>query len=331
MPPANESRPASLKRAPRARTAPAIAARVTLQKLEVFDAISRHRSVTRAAEELRIAQPAVTAHLRGLERGLGLRLIQKQGRNIALTEAGERVSQWASDIIARSRELSHDISGLADGSAGKVTVSASMAVGSYVLGDVIPRFYASHPHSRISTRISNPRVAIEAVRSDDCDFAVLILDPQSDTSDLILERLWTERLLLVAAPTSKLVGKDVRADEVTSLPFITPPKGLVARDLEDAALGAFGIVRRNVVLEFGHPEPIKKAVCANIGVSFQLETAILDDVERGILRVVPIRRVQLFQPIFLVYRRRKNFTPLQKALLEFLRAVSPRGLLKSAR
>jgi LysR family transcriptional regulator, low CO2-responsive transcriptional regulator len=305
--------------------------RITLQKLAVFRSVSRHSSVTRAAEEMGMAQPAVTAHLRGLERKLGVRLVRKVGRNISLTEAGEHVYRWADEIVARSLDLRRDVTALVEGSSGNVTLCASMAVGSYVLGEVIPRFYSQYPRSRITTKISNPRLAIEAVRAGECDLAVLILDPQLQTDDLVLERLWTERLLLVAAPASRLVGKQVSPEELLQVPFITPPRGLVARDLEDAALGAAGIIRGNVVLEFGHPEPIKAAVRADIGLSLQLETAVQDDIRRGLLRAVSIRGVQLFQPIYLAHRRGKLFTPMQQQLVEYLRHTNPRGLLRSKR
>jgi DNA-binding transcriptional LysR family regulator len=300
--------------------------KITLQKLEVFCAVARLESVSRAAEQIGIAQPAVTAHLRALERKLGLRLVAPSGRNIVLTEAGDHVFRWATDIVTRSLELKHEISGLASGTAGSVVISASMAVGSYVLGQIITAFHIEYPGSRISTRISNPRVAIESVCTGDCDFAVLILDPEQPIEGLVLERLWQERLLLVAAPASRLVGDCVDPDAMGSLPFVTPPQGLVARDLEDAALSAYGIVRRNVVLEFGHPEPMKQAVRADVGVSLQLESAVREDIELGRLKAVPMPGLQLFQTVFLLYRQRKRFSALQRRLVEFIRNAQPLGL-----
>jgi DNA-binding transcriptional LysR family regulator len=300
--------------------------KVTLQKLEVFCAVARFASVSRAAEFMGIAQPAVTAHLRGLERKLGVKLVAPSGRNIAVTEAGEQVLGWAKDVLSRSLELRHEMSGLASGTAGRATISASMAVGSYVLGDILPVFFKRNPESRITTKVFNPRLVIESVRADECDFGVLIIDPEQPTDGLVLERLWEERLLVVAAPGSRLVGATIRDDEISELPFITPPKGLVARDLEDAALSAYGIVRRNVVMEFGHPEAMKRAVQADVGISLQLESAVHDDIKSGRLRVVPTPGLRLLQTIFLIYRSRKRFSSLQNRLLEYIRRSPPHGL-----
>jgi DNA-binding transcriptional LysR family regulator len=300
--------------------------KITLQSLDVFCTVARLISVSRAADEIGIAQPAVTAHLRSLEQKLGIRLVARCGRNIALTEGGAHVYRWASEIVTRSLELKNEINGLAVGSEGGASVAASMVVGSYVLGRLVPEFVKRYPGSRISTRISNPRMAAEWVRTGESDFAALILDPDENMDDLVLERLWQEKLLLIASPNSRLVGNVAEPAALAELPFITPPKGLVARDLEDAALSAYGIVRRNVVLEFGHPEPMKSAVLADVGVSFQLETAVQEEVDLGVLRVVPVPGIEIFQTVGLLYRKRKRFSALQRQLMNFIRTAQPRGL-----
>ncbi len=164
--------------------------------------------------------------------------------------------------------MRRDLAELAGGGTGSAVLSASMAVGSYVLAEIVTAFHKDHPRARITTHISNPKLATEAVHTGACDFAVLLADPEQTTQGLVVEPLWDERLLLTAAPKSRLVGKRATAAALMRLPFITPPKGLVARDLEDALLSLHGIVRRNVILEFSHPEAVKRATRADAGVVF---------------------------------------------------------------
>src|SRR5580698_19292 len=96
----------------------------TLQKLEVFCLFVDLQSVTRASERLCVAQPVVTAHLRGLETKLGVTLVKRVGRNIGLTEAGERVYKWANDVVMRTREMERELSGMEDGVAGSAVLAA---------------------------------------------------------------------------------------------------------------------------------------------------------------------------------------------------------------
>ena len=83
----------------------------TLQKLEVFCLVVELQSVTRAAEQLCVSQPVISAHLRTMEAKLGVKLVKRSGRHIALTGWGERVYTWASDVMTRTREMEREFGG----------------------------------------------------------------------------------------------------------------------------------------------------------------------------------------------------------------------------
>lgn len=297
----------------------------TLQKLEVFCLVAELQSVTRAAERLCVAQPVVTAHLRGLETKLGVALVKRVGRNIGLTEAGERVYKWANDVVTRTREMERELSGLEEGAAGSAVIAASMTAGSYLLPALVSEFYAAHPEGLVRTEISNPQAALDAVRTGACDFAVLVMHPSEDRDGLTIHSLWDEALMLASAPDSKLIGAVAQIRDLTALPFITAPRHLVRRELEEAQLRAHGIDVRNVILEFGHPESQKHAVRRDLGLCFFLESSIRADVGRGELRVIETPGLQMSIPLFLVHRRDKVFSPFQRALMEHVLAA--RGVL----
>ncbi len=299
----------------------AFSSHVTLHKLHVFCTVAKYSSVTRASEHLRIAQPAVTAHLRRLEEKLDVKLFQRTGRHIEITEAGERVYHWASDLLARGMDMLRDISDIEEGLTGRAYLASSMVVGTYVLPDIIIKFQRKYPGAWVSTSISNPQFATEAVRAGDCDIGVTILDQNQDSSDLVIELLWREPLLLVAAPNSKLVGDTASIEELGTLPYVTPPQGQIARDLIDDSLRTMGFVRRNSVMEFGHPESILQAVRVDTGVSFVFESALRADLSKGDLRIVKTPGLDVAIPLFLIYHRDKNLTPLQIRLMDDIRLV----------
>lgn len=304
---------------------------LTIQKLEIFAKVVELGGVTRAAEFLGVAQPAVSAHLRDLERKLGVRLVQRTGRTLTLSEAGVRFHRWAEEILTRTSEMSRELSTLSDEATGVAVIGASMTAGTYALTELLSVYVGRHPNVSVETQIANTKVATEAARTGACDFSVLLLDPKQDLTGLVMEPLWEERLLLIAARDDKRIENRATLAQLSAVPFVGPPRNLVRRELEDQALYAQGMVNRNVVLELGHPEAIKRAVMAGAGVAFIEESAVLGDLERGDLRVVEAPEIHMVAPVFLAYRRGKCMTDMQANLMQFIRDWQPRVLARPER
>lgn len=297
------------------------------QKIEVFCLVASLGSVTRAAEHLGIAQPLVTRHLRGLEHQLGVKLVEKVGRNIELTEAGSRVQVWCEEMLSRARELRRELSELHDGTMGNAVIAASMTVGSYLLPSLLSAFLGERPRAFVTTRISDPRSAIESVVAGSSDFAMLLLDARRLVDDVIVEGLWKEKLILVSANDSRHIGEGCSLEALATLPFVSTERQLVRREIEEEQLRQFGIVRQNIVIEFGHAEAMKRAVRADLGVALLLESSVREDIDAGSLREVKIDAAEFWAPIFLVHRERKVFSPLQASLLDFIRRAKPPWLM----
>lgn len=292
---------------------------LTLHKLEVFSTVAKYCSVTRAAEHLNVAQPAVTAHLRSLEESLNVKLVEKAGRNIVLTPAGERAYFWAMEVLTRSSEMFNELADIKRGVKGHTKLSASMVVGTYALPDIIIEFNKDFPDINVSTSITSPMLATQSVLSGDCDFGVTILDPNQNTSKLEIELLWKEPLHLIVARNSALVGEVANRIDLERLPFITPVKGQIVRELIDESLRALGVVRTQSVLEFGHPEPILRAVRANQGAGFIFQSALPADLEASGLRRVQTPQMKLAMPLFLIHPQGAKFSQPQADLMKRIR------------
>ncbi|MBN9085154.1 MAG: LysR family transcriptional regulator [Rhizobiales bacterium] len=270
-------------------------------------------------KKIGVAQPVVTAHLRFLEDKLGTKLFAKQGRRIALTAAGERALHWATEIVTRTREFERELRAPSSEPTGAAVIAASMTVASYTLPPALARFSQLNPNSVVTFNVSNPQWVTDAVRSGTCDFGVTILDPRHDIDGLVVERLWDEQLILVAAKDFTLLGNTAKAKELRAVPFVSSPHNQVRREVEEDSLRTYGIVRENVKLEFGHPEAMKRAVLDHAGVAFVMETSVKPELAAGQLRHIATPQLSLPVPTFLVFRRGKAFSPLQRLLLDFLR------------
>lgn len=299
---------------------------LTLQKLEVFCVVADLQSVTRAAEYLYITQPVVTAHIRGLEDKLGAKLVRREGRGIVLTAEGLRVLKWAREVVTRTRELERELGGSTPNGPGRAIMSASMSVGSYLLPGLICDFQLSHPEGLVQLWISNPMVAMEAVRAGACDFAVLIVAPEQNLEGLAAQPLWKEPLLLVSAPGSQWVQDEAQREQISQLPFISTTNSFVMQQLEEGQLRANGIASRRVVMALGHPEAQKEAVRRDAGVCFLLNSSVQADLARGELRQVKTPGVELSIPIYVVHRKDKEFSQFQLELKQHLERARPAGV-----
>lgn len=291
----------------------------TFQKLEVFCRVAALGSVTKAAEDLHMVQPAVTAQLRAMERQLGIKLVYREGRNLALTSAGQSFHHWCEDILARCAELSRDLSSVSDGTSGHATIAASMTAGSYRLSNLLTQYRRQHPKVTVTVHIGNVQTTTEAVRTRACDFAVLLLDPQQNLEGLMLNHLWDDRLVLVGSPDQVATMRSASPKLIASLPFVTSPRAVLRRTLEDQQLYSAGILSREIVMELGHPEAVKQALKQGIGFSFMEEASVAADIARGELAIIPTPRLTLRLPIHLAWRKDAALTQMHVRLMDFIR------------
>ncbi len=275
---------------------------LTLHKLEVFCTVARLEGVTRAAEALHVAQPVVTAHIRSLEDKLGVKLFARQGRRVRITDEGARVLAWAEDIISRTHELQRELADSRHGEKGTAVIATSMTLGSYVLPEKIVAFRQQVPHGLISVFTASPREAIDAIRDGRADFGVTILDPLQDVSDLDIETISEDELVLTCRSGGRFNSVALALKDLERLPFVSAQANSTRRAVEDAALFKVGTVRRNVILEFGHGEAIKRAVNADVGVALLFKSSIREELANHSLRALATPALNVVVPIYLVKR-----------------------------
>ncbi|MEA2251173.1 MAG: hypothetical protein QOI62_1924 [Solirubrobacteraceae bacterium] len=313
----NEAEPVASRQAGRAPLA--LDSRITLHKLEVFDLVVECGSVSRAAEQLYISQPVVTAHIRSLEQRIGARLFYRQGRRLVLTDAGRATHAWARTVLTHTRELSRHLGGLSDGNRGSIVVGASMSVGSYLLPPILVRFRRERPLADIRCNISDSDREMLATEAGENDFAVVILETEPRHHRLEVEKLSDEELVVVGAPGSEPEEPSITIDQLAELPSIESPAGLIRRTLVDRQLAKRGIRERNVVMELGHPEAMKRAAAGGLGLTLQFRGAVADDIAAGRLREVQVVDATLSVPVFLVYRKDKFLSAIQRDLIDAIR------------
>ena len=296
--------------------------RISLHKLDVLSRVVQLGGVGRAADDLFVAQPVVSAHLRSLEKRLGgTELFYREGRQIHLTETGRAVYAWAEDVLTRTRELDRHLSGLSDGTTGSVVMGASMSVGSYLLPHVLSQFRTKNPGVELRLSISSTEHAVEDTRTGTLDFSVVLTEPNLELPGMEVEEIGTDKIVLVAAPDSEPSENSISVERLRRLPFIETPEGFIRRAYVEQQLREAGVIDRNVVLQLGHPEAMKRAVQEGLGVTLLFRTAVAGELASGALREVEVEGLEIVVPISFVHRRGKSLSALQKSVMAEIRAA----------
>jgi DNA-binding transcriptional LysR family regulator len=277
---------------------------LSLYKLEVLVRVVEEGTVTGAASVLHISQPAVSGHLKSLEDYFGVKVFEKDGRRIRLTDVGHRIHAWATGLLRTTGQLHSELDGLSKQTDRTVTVAATTAEASAVLPNIVFEFRRSRPDAVIRIRSCTPEQIYEAVRGGTCDFAVAgYLDAASVDDDLELTWLAEEELVLVAQTENGYTGTALQPADLASIPFVCTTDGTARRQWIDEQLRHAGVHSRNVVIEMAQSSAIKDAVAHGAGVALLSRSTVASELTEGVLREVRVRGVHFSHAVHMVTRR----------------------------
>lgn len=295
--------------------------RISIYKLGVFCEVVDSGSVTRAATKLGVAQPVVTAHLRSLERRLGVKLVEREGRGIALTPAGQVTYRWATDVVGSTRQVGTLLEALRHEGDTNLSVATGVNSASNGIAHAVVRFQLSHPGTHLDLRVLPTEEALATVLAGETEFAIvsylewLWVDPS-----LRVQHLAADELVLVAAPSlvAQLEAPDgsapatarVSATQLAELEFVCTPGGTVRRTVIDASLRERGVEQRRVVMEVRSETVFHAAVRDGAGYALLSRRSALDMIGRGELAVVEMPHGPIALTIDLVSRRDLPARPL---------------------
>jgi DNA-binding transcriptional LysR family regulator len=291
-------------------------AQLSLRRLEVFRLVVEERSVTRAAEILMVAQPAVSAQLRALESWVGAPLFVRRGNRLVLTEAGERTDEWAKNVLAGAAQIRRDVGDLASGDTGRVIVASSMAVGTYLIAPALASLGKQRPNAEITVSISRPDEVVRGVENGEFDFAVLNWDQRDLPDTMTSEVLRTLPLSIFATPGLVPLGSTLTVAQALALPLVGAPREVVYQRNMVTQLRSQGYDEPEFVIRLGHSESMVRAAIEHDWALIAPAYAVGPE---SPLRPVDVPGFELEEHIVLVHRRDKHFSPLQSASLDAIR------------
>jgi DNA-binding transcriptional LysR family regulator len=258
-----------------------------LHRLRIFLAVATWRSFTEAGRELSIAQPAVSHQVKSLERQLGVRLFERRGRTVELTDVGQVLLETARDVVHRLDDGARAMAEVGAGLRGSVAIAADTTSGIYVVPMALGAFHVERPAIEITLHVENRRGVIRRLTDRECDLAVMADPPRDLDCDVV--PFVVDRLVVVAAPTHPLAGR-ARIDDrtLTDERFLVREPGSGTRGATERFFARAGRPL-SVGMELGSTGAIKQAVAAGLGIAVVSRWAI--DLELGAGRLVVLDAV----------------------------------------
>jgi len=296
--------------------------RLTLRQFRVFDAVARHLSFSRAAEELHLSQPAVSMQVKGIEVILGLPLTEQVGKKIFLTEAGLEVLHASQAITARLDDMQANLAQLRGMDSGRLKLAATSTVNA-VATDILARFRGRHPRVSIHLDVSNRATVLDLLTSNRIDLAIMGQVP--DGLGLEAIRFMDNPLVVIAPPGHPLAGKPhVPIGEVAAESFLVREAGSGTRAAMERFFAARGLDIRSS-MEMSSNEAIKQAVEAGLGLGILSLQTLEMELTLKRLTVLTVEGFPIMRHWYVVHRSDKRLSPVAQAFKEFVLGAAPAG------
>jgi DNA-binding transcriptional LysR family regulator len=290
-----------------------------LRQLRYFAAVARHRNFSRAAEELHLAQSALSQQVRRLEGELGVELLNRTTRRVELTEAGEITLARATRILSEVESLGSELDELGGLLRGHLRVGGMLPAGGVDLPALLVRFDQLHPAVELELREGTATEMVDRLGRYEVDAAIAMLEPGEVPEGLAHERLGEEQLVLAMAPSDPLADRRrVRLADLAERPMVTFRPGAAVRSTVDRALAEAGVAPR-IAFETNDLSMMRAVVSRGLGVAIVPETMTASSGPELVSRPLspPLRR-----SVSLLWRAQRRQPPAAAAFIAFVRAAA---------
>ncbi|ABW25606.1 MULTISPECIES: LysR family transcriptional regulator [Acaryochloris] len=290
----------------------------TLHQLKVFETAARHGSFTRAAEELYLTQPTVSIQIKQLSKTVGFPLFEKLGKQLYLTEVGNRLFTTCQSIFEELDQFEMIVSDLQGMTQGKLHL-ATVTTCKYFVPRLLGNFCDQYPGIDISLKITNHLQLEKRMMENRDDLYILSHPPQH--IDLKVQPVIKNPLVVVAPPSHPLVGqKNIDISALNNQRFIMREPGSGTRHAVQALFNKHK-VNVEIKLELGSNEAIKQAIAGGLGISV-LSRHSLNGREYTDLAILDVEHFPIEQQWSVAYLSGKHLSVVAETFLHYLVSVT---------
>jgi DNA-binding transcriptional LysR family regulator len=285
----------------------------TLHQLKVFTTIVENKSITKAANEMNMTQPAASIQLKNFQDQFDIPLSEIIGRQFYVTDFGKEIYLIAVEILNKTETIQYKTEAFKGLLSGKLKISV-VSTGNYVMPYFLSGFLKKYPKVELVLDVSNKTTVIKDLEQNQVDFSLVTVSP----SHLEIEELpiMDNHLVLVASKENKIISEKGTSIFKT-IPLIYREEGSGTRHTMQQFFKQEKIAPK-IKLELTSNEAIKQAVVANIGVSIVSLLSIKNELLQNELKIIPAKGLPLKSVWKLIYLKKKTLSPVAKAFLEYV-------------
>jgi DNA-binding transcriptional LysR family regulator len=288
----------------------------TLHQLKVFSVIVQKKSITKAAEELNMTQPAASIQLKNFQDQFDIPLTEVVGRQLYITTFGLEIYDIAESILNQVGTIAYKTAAFKGLLSGKLRISV-VSTGNYVMPYFLNGFLKKHPQIDLVLDVSNKTKVIKDLEQNEVDFSLVTVSPKH--LEVNEEPIMVNKLHLVAGTSNSLNIKKIEDKSLFNrIPLIYREEGSGTRYTMQQFFTEEHI-KPKIKLELTTNEAIKQAVVADIGMSIVSLLSIKNELSQNELKIIPIKGLPLESQWKLIWLKKKNLSPVALAFLDYVK------------
>ena len=266
-----------------------------------------------------MTQPTVSSHINDLEAHYGCRLIDRLGKEVAPTKAGQLLYKYARRLISLQNETESAMSDFHGIMRGHIQVGGSTIPGEYILPAVIGRYTADYPEVKVSLVIGDTKRVTDDILSGALEFG--IVGARTRNKKLIQEEIAADKLRLVVPADHKWAGrKRVSLKSLLNEPIIIRERGsgTLQALLDSLSAEGYGSGALNIVAEMGSTTAVIQGIKNKVGLSVLSILAVREELQTGRLNALSVGGLNLNRSFYLTVNKQRTLSPVCKAFIQYL-------------
>lgn len=288
----------------------------TLHQLQVFLKVTENESITKAAEELFLTQPAVSIQLKNFQDQFPIPLTEVVGRKLFITDFGREIAEAAEKILAEAETINYKTLSFKGILAGKLKISV-VSTGKYVMPYFLSGFMENHSGIDLIMDVTNKSRVVRSLENNEVDFALVSVIPEHLKLNKV--GLMKNKLFLVGN-TKKSIAKNFSKKRIfEEFPMIYREEGSATRNAMENYMKKNNYSTRKKI-ELTSNEALKQAVTAGLGYSIMPLIGIKNALKNEELQIIPVKDLPIVTHWNLVWLSSKKLSPTAEAFLEYIKS-----------
>ena len=287
----------------------------TLSQLNIFLKVTQTQSITKAAEELHLTQPAVSIQLKNLQQQFDIPLTEVINQRIFITDFGKEIALAVEKILQEIYAINYKTSAFKGQLAGKLKISA-VSTGKYVIPYFLSAFLKRYPEVELLLDVTNKAKVIESLEKNEVDFSLVSVIPENLSLNNL--ELIQNKLFVVGNLEEKYRKKSYDNSIFEKIPMIYREQGSGTRYVMEKFIKANNLPVKKK-MELTSNEAVKQAVIAGLGYSIMPLIGIKNELNNHELQIIPVKGFPIKSVWNLIWLESKNLSPVASAFLEYLK------------